>query len=229
MKRHLLGVGVGVLFFGGLSACGTRAEDLPAVEADTVTPEDRNGTPGWQRKGLHWYTTCGGPICVDPPPDVTVPDCPVEGTPCKRQGDTCGDPATSLCGSIVVCDDHDPKAGGCPISTRKAKKDIAYLDDAELARLHDETLRMKLATYRYKGRFIDPNDPDATHLGFIVEDQPQSLSVDRGHDRVDLYGYMSMAVATLQVQERRIEAQQRRIDALERELAARRSSHGRSL
>jgi hypothetical protein len=63
---------------------------------------------------------------------------------------------------------------------------------------------MRLATYRYKGPFVDPNDPNAKHLGFIVEDQPQSLSVDRGHDRVDIYGYMSMAVATMQVQEKEI-------------------------
>ena len=40
--------------------------------------------------------------------------------------------------------------------------------------------------------------------GFIIEDQPQSLSVDRGHDRVDMYGYVSMIVAAMQVQEKEI-------------------------
>ena len=125
--------------------------------------------------------------------------------------------STANGGSVAVCDDHDPKGGvgGCPISTKKAKQDISYVGDAELTRLHDETIRMKLATYRYKGPFIDPNDPKAKHLGFIVEDQPSSLSVDRGHDRVDLYGYMSMAVATMQVQERQIATLKKQVDALE--------------
>ena len=60
---------------------------------------------------------------------------------------------------------------------------------------------MRLATYRYQCTFIDPKDPNATHLGFIVEDQPKSLAVARGCDRVDMYGDAIMAVATMQVQE----------------------------
>ncbi len=156
---------------------------------------------------LTWYTTCGSPSCHPADPDAGPPvACPAVGSGCTSKGETCGNPATTDCGVIQVCDDHDPKGGvgGCPISTRKAKDDIAYVDAAALQRLHDETLQMRLATYRYKGPFVDPSDPNAKHLGFIVEDQPQSLSVDRGHDRVDIYGYMSMAVATMQVQEKEI-------------------------
>jgi hypothetical protein len=156
---------------------------------------------------LTWYTTCGDPVCRPPSADAGTPvACPAVGSACTTKGEMCGDPATANCGVVQVCDDHDPKGGvgGCPISTRKAKQEIAYVDPAALQRLHDETLQMRLATYRYKGPFVDPNDPNAKHLGFIVEDQPQSMSVDRGHDRVDLYGYMSMAVATMQVQEKEI-------------------------
>jgi hypothetical protein len=69
--------------------------------------------------------------------------------------------------------------------------------------MHDEVLRVRLATYNYKGQYADPNPK---HLGFIVEDNPQSLAVDRGHDRVDLYGYLSMVVAAMQVQEKEIAA-----------------------
>jgi hypothetical protein len=158
---------------------------------------------------LQWYTTCGDPVCRAPDDagvaDAGVP-CPAPvGASCTTKGETCGNPNAN-CGVVQVCDDHDPKGGvgGCPISTRKLKDGISYVGDAELAKLHDETLRMKLATYRYKGPLVDPNDPNAKHLGFIVEDQPESLSVDRGHDRVDLYGYMSMAVATMQVQDKQI-------------------------
>jgi hypothetical protein len=88
------------------------------------------------------------------------------------------------------------------------------VESAELQKLHDETLSMRLATYRYKGPFIDPKDPAAKHLGFIIEDQPQSLSVDRLHDRVDLYGYMSMAVATMQVQEKEIAELRKELSAV---------------
>lgn len=163
---------------------------------------------------LTWYTTCGLPACRTPPPDAGPPiACPAIGSPCATKGEMCGDPATTECGVVEICDDHDPKGGvgGCPISTKKAKQDIAYVDSAALQRLHDETIQMRLATYRYKGPFVDPSDPNANHLGFIVEDQPQSFSVDRGHDRVDLYGYMSMAVATMQVQEKKIAELEREI------------------
>ena len=167
---------------------------------------------------LTWRKTCGDPVCrvpsdagadAAPPP----PACPALGSPCSDKGLTCGDRATAACGVIQVCDDHEAGSGpgGCPISTKKFKDDIGYVDEGALQRLHDETLQMRLATYRYKGPFIDPKDPSAKHLGFIIEDQPQSLSVDRGHDRVDLYGYMSMAVATMQVQEKEITQLRREI------------------
>jgi hypothetical protein len=103
-----------------------------------------------------------------------------------------------------MCSDHDPRTnpGGCPISSRKYKDDIQYVDGAGLQQLHDETLGIRLATYNYKAQIADPNPK---HLGFIIEDRPpQSSAVDWSHERVDLYGYLSMVVATMQVQEREI-------------------------
>ncbi len=150
-------------------------------------------------------TNCGDPVCGGPNQTCT-PDakaCPAVGSACTTKGQTCND-CTQGCGAKVVCDDHDPTAGpgGCPISSAKFKENIGYLGSSDLKRLHDEAMKMKLATYNYKNMY---GNPEETHLGFIIEDNPQSLAVDRGHDRVDVYGYLSMILATTQVQEREIQ------------------------
>jgi hypothetical protein len=142
-------------------------------------------------------------VCRDPV-DAGAADaatCDAVGAPCTHRGLTCGDGASS-CGVILVCEDHDPRTGGCPISTATLKDGIAYVSEPDLARLHDETLALRLATYAYKPA---AGDPSVRHLGFVVEDATESYAVDRGHDRADLYGYMSMVVATMQVQEREIQ------------------------
>jgi hypothetical protein len=125
------------------------------------------------------------------------------GTWCTSKGQTCND-CTQGCGAKVVCDDHDPTAGpyGCPISSRKFKENVGYLEASDLERLHAEAMKMRLATYNYKDMYGNPYEK---HLGFIIEDNPQSLAVDRGHDRVDIYGYLSMVVASMQVQEKEIQ------------------------
>jgi hypothetical protein len=99
----------------------------------------------------------------------------------------------------------------CPISSRKYKDDIQYVDAAGLQQLHDETLGIRLATYNYKPQVADANPK---HLGFIIEDRPpQSPAVDWSHERVDLYGYLSMVVATMQVQEREIAELRRQLSS----------------
>jgi hypothetical protein len=88
------------------------------------------------------------------------------------------------------------------VSSRKFKDGIEYVDDEGLEKLHDETLRIQLATYNYKS---DVSDPGPRHLGFIIEDMPPATpAVGWSRERVDLYGYLSMVVATMQVQEREI-------------------------
>jgi hypothetical protein len=97
----------------------------------------------------------------------------------------------------------------CPVSSRKFKDGIEYVDGAGLQELHDETIGIRLATYNYKPQIDDPNP---RHLGFIIEDQPaQSPAVDWSHDRTDLYGYLSMVVATMQVQEKEIQSLRREL------------------
>lgn len=98
----------------------------------------------------------------------------------------------------------------CPVSSRKYKDDIQYVDAAGLQQLHDETLGIRLATYNYKPQVADPNPK---HLGFIIEDRPQqSSAVDWSRERVDLYGYLSMVVATMQVQEKEIAELRRQLE-----------------
>jgi hypothetical protein len=107
-----------------------------------------------------------------------------------------------------MCDDHNP-AVNCPISSRRFKNGIEYVDDSRLAELHDEAMRIRLATYNYKP---EVSDPKPKHLGFIIEDMPQSPAVEPGQTHVDMYGYVSMVVAAMQVQEKEIAELRRELD-----------------
>jgi hypothetical protein len=120
------------------------------------------------------------------------------------------------CGSHRICAKEDPKKapGGCPISSRRLKKNIRYLSSEALHQLADQVEHIRLARYSYA------SDPTHTpRLGFIIEDMPQSFAVGAEQTMVDLYGYTSMAVATLQVQRAALAKQQREIDELRQEIA----------
>ncbi len=172
---------------------------------------------------LRWYKTCGYPVCREPAADASVPDagppCPAVGTACTDEGQTCGVRSDFNCGVIQVCARQDPTAPpySCPISSRQYKQGITYLDAADLQKLHEETFSTRLATYQYKSEVADPTK---THLGFIIEDRPASPAVDATHARVDLYGYVSMVVASLQVQEREIADLRKELSAARRDAAA---------
>ncbi len=133
-------------------------------------------------------------------------------------------PSDANCGSILICASQDPKGGigGCPISSKMYKEGIEYLGVSDLQRLHDEALGIKLATYRYKSRVDNPNP---THLGFIIEDNPQSAAVDAMHNRVNMYGYVSMVVAGMQVQEKEIAELRKELEAAHHDAAACRKPH----
>jgi hypothetical protein len=133
-------------------------------------------------------------------------------------GQTCGTPSADNCGVSLVCASQDPKATpfGCPISSRTYKDGISYVDDAQLQQLHDEALGIRLATYTYKPQVADPNP---THLGFIIEDNVESPAVDKTLSRVDLYGYVSMVVAGMQVQEKEIARLRSDLEATRADLA----------
>lgn len=167
---------------------------------------------------LKWYTTCGDPACGGHRPQQGVNNCTSqkEGDSCTNEGEKC-DPVNS-CNSLLSCSKTDPKqqVGGCPISTRRLKREIRYLGQREQEAIHRDLMRFRLATYRYT---FDPKEAKK-HLGFILEDQPGSPAVDAKRNMVDLYQYTSMVVAAMQTQARKMEAQARKMEAQTRVLEA---------
>jgi hypothetical protein len=70
---------------------------------------------------------------------------------------------------------------------------------------------MRLASYEY----TDPVLAGRRRLGVIIEDQPgDSFAVESNRGQMDLYGYTSMVLATVQSQARRIEALEREVASL---------------
>ncbi|MES2644452.1 MAG: hypothetical protein V4850_33505 [Myxococcota bacterium] len=169
---------------------------------------------------LRWFTSCGDPACADYDPTRhtnPVCDAEVEGATCTPEGAGCD--LQAACNVELVCATADPKGGegGCPISLRAAKTEIRYLDDAGATALHDALMGVRLADYRYKTEPVGAKH----HLGFLIDDQPAgSPAVLPDGGRVDLYGYTSMAVAALQVQEARIVAQEAELAAQRAQIAA---------
>lgn len=173
---------------------------------------------------LSWFSTCGDPACSGySGPFAGVEACTdeTEGAPCTEDGAQC-DPVSD-CNARFVCAAEDPKLGegGCPISLRKYKHDIRYLNAAEIEALRQATVDLPLATWRYNG--AAPSTPP--RLGFIIDDRPTSPAVAPGGAQVDVYGLASMAIAALQAQERELaalRAQQASLEARLKELEARR-------
>jgi hypothetical protein len=200
------------------SACTSESVAVPQDASSDAKPSSEaapvsDGATDAETSALQWYTTCGEPVCRVPLDgglaDAALEDdagseCPSVGSNCSTMGQTCGTSNPYVnCGATEVCSDHDPKlgVGGCPISSRKAKDHIECVDSAQLQKLHDETMRIRLATYNYKEPY---SDPGTKHLGFIIDDDPSSPAVNAGRERVDLYSYLSMVVATMQVEEKEI-------------------------
>jgi hypothetical protein len=76
------------------------------------------------------------------------------------------------------------------------------LDDSELTTYATQLQSMPLATWQYNDQ-----EDDQTHLGIITEDVgPYSAATTSDMEYVDLYGYTSLAVAAIQVQQRELEA-----------------------
>ncbi len=199
----------------GADICGTGAfcNDLghccPALGCGPQCPNgiliDANGCDTCQcapAKTLSYFTTCGYPVCAGNwSPTTGVPLCTTEqaGATCSTEGQQCD--AKTGCGVFLKCAASDPKAAGCPKSRASLKSDVHYLDAAERQSLAAELLDTRLATYRYTaGGRQAPR-----HLGFLIDDQPNSPAVDAKRDMVDLYGYLSLSVATLQEQQKQIE------------------------
>jgi uncharacterized small protein (DUF1192 family) len=92
------------------------------------------------------------------------------------------------------------------------KRDIETLDDDALKRVSEELRKIKLTTYQYK------TDPAASprRLGFIIDDTKSSYPINADGDSVNLYGYVSMAVAAIQIQSQEIAALRAEVARLKR-------------
>lgn len=160
-----------------------------------------------------YFFTCGDPVCHGYVRSGNTLAC----TATQQAGETCGtfgltcDPSDS-CNRLLVCGSEDPtrQTGGCPISLAAWKKDIRYLDESERQRQHDALLRIPLATWRYRTEAAEA----PARLGFLIDDVGGAPCVQPSGQRVDLYGYTSMAVAALQVQGQEIEALRAELAAL---------------
>ena len=185
----------------------------PNVQDTGAGSHDAGSQPvdaGPAQTGLNWYKTCGAPVCLGGPwqPTPGVPEC----TKGEKVGDACGSAGVMCdnkdgCKAFLVCAAKDPKQGpgGCPISRRSFKTDIRYLTPADEAGYARELSDLQLSTWAYR------QGDGRTHLGFILDDAPASVAVDGARDRVDLYSYISMAVAALKVQQREIRQLRREI------------------
>jgi len=206
----------------------------PALQPTGACPADTSGT-------CTLNTACTRPDgivchCVDCRPNVaicsvgppswycpmaeTAAGCPPTrepnfGSACEAEGAVCSY-FWFMCGQQArVCSHGVWTAGqpiGCPVSSRRAKKDIRYLSPDEIRATATQALRLRLATYEYKA----PPYAGRRHLGFIIEDSPTVPAVDRDGDLVDLYGYTSMLLATTQSQQQQIEALKKQIEAFSR-------------
>jgi hypothetical protein len=161
----------------------------------------------------------GGRVCGPAAACGTCTDGACCGTACCGTGewcDTSGATPTCRCGNSTACTSGlkcesttsggcgfvccDRSAGDCPISRRVYKRDIETLDDPALERIYEQLRQIKLTTYRYK------SEPDTAprRLGFIIDDTSSSYPINPDGASVNLYGYVSMAVAAIQMQSREI-------------------------
>ena len=167
-------------------------------------------------------SSCSGDLkwqCAAPNADATCPaGIPLLGSACSTENKSCvyscGSGGARLCKQGAW---YSANGGPCPVSSRRAKKDIVYLGEAERLRIADELARFKLATYQYR----DPALGDKRYLGFIIEDVPGSPAVDRDGNMVDLYGYASMLVAAVQTQGEQIAKLQAELARLRRQIRSR--------
>ncbi len=211
------------LFQGGPQPCDNRVDlEAQLLDCRLELAEVREALADCEGEApLRWYMTCGDPVCrgyTGPFDDIPICTDQVEGSPCDEEGDLC-DPEDE-CNRLMVCARSDPTDVGCPISEREHKRDIRYLSDKEEDRVRDELLELRLATWRY----IQGEQPTPERLGFIIDDVlegvPDAPAVRPDGERVDLYGYVSMAVAAIQ-------SQGRQLDALTKEIAELRALHER--
>jgi hypothetical protein len=188
---------------GAVCSCGVFCSNYP-IRMPDCDPDAGITTSCCDTTKVAWHCFDGPKYCATNRPKI--------GTPCKA-GDACAFDVAVECGqSRMECRDGVWQIGNtsCPVSTAAAKDDIVYVTPADAEYLRRELMKIPLATYRYKGQTDH-------HLGFVIEDlPPTSPAVLPSRDRVDLYGYLSMAVAAIQRQDKEIAALKAQIAELKK-------------
>lgn len=200
--------GTACSFDGARCTCGAFCPTAP-VERPPCDPDAGVTTNCCDQSRSEWHCFEGPSFCSKDRPRV--------GSPCTEEGKSCATTEPAECGQgLITCKDGVwgiPNTA-CPVSTAKAKTDIVYVDETTRGALHAQTMAVRLATYRY----TTPASDGAPHLGFVIEDMPSSSpAVLRSREQVDLYGFASMAVASLQEHERKIGALEAELGRLRRE------------
>ncbi|MCK5796194.1 MAG: hypothetical protein KAI47_03370 [Deltaproteobacteria bacterium] len=167
--------------------------------------------------------SCQGDLkwkCEAPAGDPNCPKArPLLGTTCPFEDYLCEygcerDVSRQCKGGVWV---KASAPGGCPMSTRRVKKEIHYLDKQAIDRMAQKARSFRLATYRYR----DPALRGKRHLGYILEDSPKALSSNLPKGQVDLYSYASMTLALAQHQAREIADLKKKVAALRAHLRRR--------
>ncbi len=180
-----------------------------SVKPDTAPPQPADGGGS----GLRWYRTCGDPVCRPAPADAgaganSCSGDQKEGAPCTEKAASCE--LVDACGARLLCTDTAPDLTNCPISRKRHKRDIRYVDDAERRRLLSALLELRLAHYQLKSAPADRRPK----LGFIIDDKPPGVTVHPDGETVDLYGFTSLVAAAVQAQAREIASLRRELKRL---------------
>lgn len=189
--------------------------DAQSSEADSSGGVDSGSGADSSGGGSHqWYTSCGAPVCSTWRAKPNVPLCTTEkaGQACAPGTPPC-DPKSD-CNESLICADKDPKQqpGGCPISSRAVKREINYLSPAAEARYGAIVEGLRLATWTYR------QGDSRRRLGIILEDTPIPEVIDSRGDRVDLYGYTSLALAALKAQAQQLRQQRSELAELRQQV-----------
>jgi hypothetical protein len=227
MRLASIGVAAAITF----AACGgTTTTDLDGgVDSGNNKDSGASDSPSQQDVAELDAAECVPPggTCANPCPSGTV--CLKVSGPqptdlgCTTIPKACNGVATCDCMKTCFCNSTIDKClaqtdgsllcNNGAVSKRAFKTDIEYLSSAEREDLARETLAIPLATYRYKTE----SEGDKRHLGFIIDDQPQtSPAVAGDQTHVDQYGYTSMLLATVQEQQKQIDALKKQVDALQK-------------
>jgi len=163
---------------------------------------------------LQYYATCGDPACEGyngPVDGLATCSTETEGASCTEAGAECD--LENSCNQRLICASEDPSTE-CPVSEAKHKRDINYIDGTRAHQIQKTLEHLKIAEWNYKS---DTKEREP-RLGFIIDDNPNVPAVHENGKQVDLYGYTSMAVVTIQQQARQIELLEARITKLEEAL-----------